>query len=73
MLLHDLIQYFVSFPVNLWTAFVSTAHSQVIQITYGIYNYCWLQMITKQDEQIQELQNAIIRTKTVLPKVFPCD
>lgn len=29
--------------------------------------------ITKQDEIIQELQNAIIRTKTVLPKVFPCD
>ncbi|KAG0579336.1 hypothetical protein KC19_4G091500 [Ceratodon purpureus] len=30
-------------------------------------------IITKQDEQIQELQNAIIRTKTVLPKVFPCN
>lgn len=35
--------------------------------------HVFLQQITKQDEIIQELQNAIIRTKTVLPKVFPCD
>ncbi|XP_073389428.1 cilia- and flagella-associated protein 44 isoform X4 [Physcomitrium patens] len=29
--------------------------------------------ITKQDEMIQELKKSITRTKTVLPKVYPCD